>query len=101
MDSRILRLMDLLCERNVHFVVTSAKRDVQTNTRCGGVKNSAHLVGCAVDIAPYPCVNLGSFADLLAELQPDYDQIIIYKTFVHFGVSVGDELGRKMFIRKY
>lgn len=100
MDNRIIDLLASLCDRNKHYTITSAKRDPETNKKCGGVDNSAHLHGCAIDIAPYPFANLFDFANLLAELQPDYDQIIIYRTFVHFGVSVGNRPSRNMLIRK-
>ncbi len=100
MDNRITDLLASLCNCNKHYTITSAKRDPETNAKCGGVNTSAHLYGCAIDIAPYPVTNLSDFANLLAELQPDYDQIIIYRTFVHFGVSVGNRPSRKMLIRK-
>lgn len=100
MDGRISDLLNHLCDCNIHFVITSAKRDEETNKKCGGVKSSAHLFGRAIDIAPYPFSNLDAFANKLAELQPDYDQIIIYRTFVHFGVSPDGYSGRKMRLKK-
>lgn len=100
MDERITNLLGSLCECNIHFVVTSAKRDSETNKKCGGVSRSAHLFGRAIDIAPYPASNLDAFANKLAELQPDYDQIIVYRTFVHFGVAPDGFASRKIRLNK-
>ena len=45
-------LEHLLC-LNLHFTITSAKRSPAVNKAVGGVPNSQHLVGEAIDIKPY------------------------------------------------
>lgn len=75
----------LLCS-NVHFSVTSAKRSVAENEAAGGVPNSQHLIGEAVDLKPYGST---TYSRLLAYVH-DYsdnthvfDQLILYPTFIH------------------
>lgn len=81
MDSGILRLFSELCDRNFHFTVTSAKRTLSQNASCGGVRNSQHLFGCAVDIKPYGNTTRGQILSVIESL--DYDQLILYPTFIH------------------
>ena len=45
-------LEHLLCF-NLHFTITSAKRSIAENKAAGGVSNSQHLFGEAIDMKPY------------------------------------------------
>ena len=49
-------LMDFLCNLlcyNLHITITSAKRTLAENKAAGGVFNSQHLFGEAIDLKPY------------------------------------------------
>lgn len=91
MDSGVLRLFSSLCDRNLHFTVTSAKRTPLQNTFCGGARNSQHLFGCAVDIKPYGNTTRDQILSVIESL--DYDQLILYPTFIH--VSFVDDFHDK------
>lgn len=81
MDTGVLRLFSDLCDRNLHFTVTSAKRTPAQNAACNGAPTSQHLSGCAVDIKPYGTT---SKEDLLFVIESlDFDQLILYPTFIH------------------
>ncbi len=69
----------------VPFVLTSTLRDVNKNTEAGGVTNSAHLTGEAVDIH---CPNSSSRMKMVnALLSVGFNRIGIGNTFVHADVS--------------
>jgi uncharacterized protein YcbK (DUF882 family) len=53
MNSTLMDFLDHLLCFNLHFTITSAKRSIAENKAAGGVPNSQHLVGEAVDIKPY------------------------------------------------
>lgn len=89
-DTLMCFLEHLLCF-NLHFSVTSAKRSIAENVAAGGVYNSQHLSGEAVDIKPYGSTtycrlleHIHSFSDNVHM----FDQLILYPTFVH--ISFGD-----------
>lgn len=91
MDSGVLRLFSDLCDRNLHFTVTSAKRTVAQNVACNGASNSQHLSGCAVDIKPYGTTSCDDLLSVVESL--DYDQLILYPTFLH--VSFVEDVSSK------
>lgn len=83
-------LEHLLCF-NLHFSVTSAKRSAAENKAAGGVFNSQHLFGEAIDIKPYGSTtynrllgHIHSFSDNVHV----FDQLILYPTFIH--ISFGE-----------
>jgi uncharacterized protein YcbK (DUF882 family) len=53
MNSTLMDFLDHLLCFNLHFTITSAKRSIAENKAAGGVPNSQHLVGEAVDSGPY------------------------------------------------
>ena len=70
--------------------VNSGYRSKAVNAAVGGSKTSAHMKGLAADIASYS----GSYSpeDIIAAIaaeRMDFDQVILYKTFVHVGLSHG------------
>lgn len=70
--------------------VNSGYRSRAVNTAVGGSSTSKHMRGLAADIASYS----GSFSpeDIIAALvaeRADFDQAILYDTFVHVGLSHG------------
>lgn len=80
----------LLCF-NLHFSVTSAKRSVAENTAAGGVPNSQHLVGEAIDLKPYGSTTYNRLLEHIYNYSGNthvFDQLILYPTFIH--ISFGD-----------
>ena len=83
-------LEHLLCF-NLHFSVTSAKRSVAENVAAGGVPNSQHLFGEAVDIKPYGSTTYNRLLEHIHSFSDNvhvFDQLILYSTFIH--ISFGD-----------
>lgn len=82
-------LMDMLdkCRAlaGIPFVLTSAYRNPDKNRKVGGVANSAHTKGLAVDIS---CAN-GSIRWLIVinALNVGFRRIGIGKTFVHLDID--------------
>lgn len=87
------------------LVVTSGYRSVELNVRVGGVLNSAHMVGCAVDVRLVSW-STKSITDLFKLIQSmtdngliEVDQVILYrkKKIVHIS---NEHPRRKQFIVK-
>ena len=93
-------LMDFICHLlffNLHFTVTSAKRSVSANKAVGGVFNSQHLVGEAIDIKPYGSTTYGQLLDHIHNYSDNvhvFDQLILYPTFIH--ISFGERNRRQV-----
>lgn len=87
-------LMDFLCSllsANFHFTVTSAKRSIAENKAAGGVFNSQHLVGEAIDLKPYGSTTYGRLLEHIHSFSDNnhvFDQLILYPTFIH--ISFGE-----------
>ena len=64
--------------------ITSGYRCSQLNTYVGGSNTSQHLAGQAVD---FTCSDLNSALAFLKK--KPFDQIIIYKTFIHVSLTTG------------
>lgn len=75
----------LLCF-NLHFSVTSAKRSIAENEAAGGVSNSQHLIGEAIDIRPYGSTTYSRLINHIHDYSENthvFDQLILYPTFIH------------------
>ena len=75
----------LLCF-NLHFSVTSAKRSIAENKAAGGVSNSQHLFGEAIDIKPYGSTTYSRLLEHIHSYSDNihvFDQLILYPTFIH------------------
>ena len=88
MNSELMKFVEWLLRRNIHFSVTSALRTVAQNDACGGSKTSQHLTGDAIDLAPidFP---IGVFISLVEDSPFEFDQLIKYRTFIHVSFARG------------
>lgn len=82
MNPELMKFVEWLLRRNIHFAVNSALRTAAQNDACGGSKNSQHLTGDAIDLAPidFP---IGVFYSIVEGSPFEFDQLIRYRTFVH------------------
>lgn len=86
----------LLCS-NAHFSVTSARRTPEQNKAAGGVSNSQHLFGEAVDIKPYGSTTYNLLLEHIHNYSNSihvFDQLILYPTFIH--ISFGERNRRQV-----
>ena len=88
MNPELIKFIEWLLRRNIHFSVTSALRTVAQNEACNGSKNSQHLTGDAIDLAPvdFP---IGVFYSMVEDSPFEFDQLIRYRTFVHISFARG------------
>lgn len=88
MNPELMKFVEWLLRRNIHFSVTSAFRTRMQNAACNGSANSQHLTGDAIDLAP-----LGSPVDEFLSIIKDspftFDQLIKYRTFIHVSFARG------------
>ena len=93
MNSTLMDFLDHLLCFNLHFTITSAKRSIIENKVVGGVPNSQHLVGEAVDIKPYGSTTYNRLLEHIHNYSDNphvFDQLILYPTFIH--ISFGARL---------
>ena len=91
MNCTIMCFLEHLLCFNLHFSVTSAKRSIAENKAAGGVSNSQHLIGEAIDLKPYGSTTYGRLLEHIHHFSDNihvFDQLILYPTFIH--VSFGD-----------
>ena len=88
MNSELMKFIEWLLCRNVHFSVTSSLRTLAQNEACNGSKTSQHLTGDAVDLAPID-LPLGVFYSMVEGSPFEYDQLIRYRTFIHVSFARG------------
>lgn len=63
------------------LTINSGYRCPELNRAVGGVPTSQHVTGQAADVG---CSDPLSLAKLAVSMKLDYDQLIIYPSFVHF-----------------
>lgn len=97
MNSTLMDFLGYLLSFNSHFTVTSAKRSVYENKAAGGVPNSQHLFGEAIDIKPYGSTTYGQLLEHIHSYSDNvhvFDQLILYPTFIH--ISFGKRNRRQV-----
>ncbi len=86
MDYDLLLMLDQArAEARVPFVINSAYRCPEHNARVGGVRDSAHTLGAAVDIATLS--SRARFAVLHALIMVGAERLGIGDTFIHVDVD--------------
>lgn len=91
MNPTLMHFVGSLLSVNFHFTVTSAKRTPKENEAAGGVLNSQHLIGEAIDIKPYGSTTydmLLLYIKNYSQHSHVFDQLILYPSFIH--ISFGD-----------
>ena len=97
MNNTLMRFLDHLLSFNLHFTVTSAKRSISENEAAGGVPNSQHLIGEAIDMKPYGSTTYGRLLEHIKSYSDNvhvFDQLILYPTFIH--ISFGSRNRRQV-----
>lgn len=88
MNPELMKFVEWLFCRNVHFYVNSAFRTVEQNNECNGSKNSQHLTGDAIDLSPVG-LSIGDFFSMIKGSPFKFDQLIRYRTFIHVSFARG------------
>lgn len=86
MNSTLMDFLGCLLYFNLHFTITSAKRSALENKSAGGVPNSQHLFGEAIDIKPYGSTTYSQLLERIHDFSDNvhtFDQLILYPTFIH------------------
>lgn len=97
MNNELMSFVGSLLANNFHFTVTSAKRSIAENKAAGGVPNSQHLVGEAVDLKPYGSTTYNRLLEYIHNYSDSthvFDQLILYPTFIH--ISFGERNRRQV-----
>lgn len=86
MNPELMKFVEWLLCRNIHFSVTSSLRTVAQNNACNGSSTSQHLTGDAIDLAPidFP---MGVFFSIVEDSPFEFDQLIRYRTFIHISFA--------------
>ena len=88
MNPELMKFIEWLLCRNIHFSVTSSLRTVAQNEACNGSKTSQHLTGDAIDLAPINSP-IGVFFSIVEGSPFEFDQLIRYRTFIHISFARG------------
>lgn len=86
MNTTLMCFLEHLLCFNLHFSITSAKRSIAENKAAGGVSNSQHLVGEAIDMKPYGSTSYSRLLEYIYNYSDNvhtFDQLILYPTFIH------------------
>lgn len=97
MNSTLMNFLEHLLCFNLHFTITSAKRSAAENVAVGGVYNSQHLFGEAIDMKPYGTTTYSRLLEHIHNYSDNvhvFDQLILYPTFIH--ISFGDRDRRQV-----
>lgn len=82
MNTTLMKFVEWLLLRNIHFSVTSAFRTKEQNAACNGAATSQHLTGDAIDLKPVD-LSVDDFIMLVKNSPFEFDQLIKYRTFIH------------------
>ena len=82
---------------NCPIVVNSAFRNTEVNAGVFGSTTSSHIDGLAADIIPRNSRSMRENALVIRESSLEFDQIIVYKTFIHIGF--GKRMRRQVIYR--
>lgn len=88
MNPELMKFIEWLLCRNIHFTVNSALRTVAQNNACNGSPNSQHLTGDAIDLGPMD-ISIGTFLSMIEGSPFKFDQLIRYRTFIHISFARG------------
>ena len=100
-------LEELRARYNAAIRINSGYRSPQLNRAIGGVSNSNHLTGCAVDIRVENMEQLLRYAAILLDIsndtKQDFDELLIEKNrhgaiWLHFAVRPKDNRRKVAFI---
>lgn len=86
MNPELMKFVEWLLCRNIHYAVTSAFRTKAQNDACNGSKNSQHLTGDAIDLKPVE-FSVDDFISMIKVSPFKFDQLIKYRTFVHISFA--------------
>lgn len=81
-----MKFIEMLLWKNIHFMVTSARRTVRQNVDAGGVPTSQHLTGDAIDFV-VPGKTPAEVCNWIRSNGVEFDQLIRYNTFVHISFA--------------
>lgn len=90
MNPELMKFLEWLLCRNIHFSVTSSLRTVAQNDACNGSKHSQHLTGDAIDLMPID-FSMSVFFSMIEGSPFEFDQLIRYRTFVHVSFARGSK----------
>lgn len=88
MNPELMKFVEWLLRRNIHFTITSAFRTEEQNNACNGSKTSQHLTGDAIDLKPLD-FSLDDFILKIKNSGFEFDQLIKYRTFIHISFARG------------
>ena len=88
MNPKLMKFIEWLFCRNIHFSVNSALRTEAQNEACNGANTSQHLTGDAIDLAPID-LSIDAFYSLVKGSPFKFDQLIRYRTFIHVSFARG------------
>lgn len=88
MNPELMKFVEWLLCRNIHFTVTSALRTKEQNEACNGSENSQHLFGDAIDLKPLE-FSVDSLVSVIKGSPFKFDQLIKYRSFVHISFARG------------
>ena len=88
MNPDLMKFLEWLLRRNIHFAVNSAFRTKEQNEACNGSEHSQHLTGDAIDLKPLDR-SVDGFIVKINSSPFTFDQVIKYRTFVHISFARG------------